>query len=184
MKFYTRIIKQRCLELVQEKKNSECFFTEAHEDKQKKLKDKDLFIDLKLGSHKAIHNLFDSFQQTALVFDDHKHNPLNPDSNKTDAGKANVLKDVSTNAISKFGDNVDREIDADQFSFPPNLKNKAEFYENVPMFLSDTYKKIYLESKKGLEGSSVVIPASGEKESQKKGSTKLYRSKWVQDKMA
>jgi hypothetical protein len=50
-----------------------------------RLSDKDLLIDLKLGSEKAINNLFEANRLNALVFQAESSSPSKHKKNKSDA---------------------------------------------------------------------------------------------------
>ena len=51
------------------------------------------------------------------------------------------------------------------------------------MFLSDNYKKIYIESKGRVTSTLSDAKSKGEGGEQKKGGAKVYRMKWLMDKL-
>ena len=60
MKLMNRIIRHKCYQLIYDKKNKIDYFTDRMEKEYEglNLEDKDLLVDLRLGSEKAIYNLF------------------------------------------------------------------------------------------------------------------------------
>jgi len=67
MKLYNRIIRNRCFEILYEKKNDPEVFATKIEKQMDHLKDQDLFIDLRLGSYKDIINLFEANREKQVV---------------------------------------------------------------------------------------------------------------------
>ena len=95
-----------------------------------------------------------------------------------------MMKKYGTVMVDVEDDDYPEE---DAFSYPPELKNKSEFYESVPLFLSENYKALYLESKNKMEGALSSLDVAKLKEAtdggNRKGNAKLYRNKWMQDKL-
>jgi hypothetical protein len=39
------------------------------------------------------------------------------------------------------------ESDEEAIEYPPQVRNKQEYFENVPLFLSDQYRRLYIDSR-------------------------------------
>lgn len=65
------------------KKKENKYSFDAYDDMR--LSDKDLLIDLKLGSEKAINNLFEANRLNALIFQAESSSPSKHKKNKSDA---------------------------------------------------------------------------------------------------
>jgi hypothetical protein len=79
IKIYNRIVRHMSYELLYKKKNDPEYFTNRMMEiyKDLKLKDEDLFIDLKLGSSKEISNLFIANQNNINIKSTFQQHPKN-----------------------------------------------------------------------------------------------------------
>lgn len=197
IKIYNRIIRHMSYELLYKKKNDPDYFSQRMMDTYNdlKLKDEDLFIDLRLGSPKDMQNLFEANQANISI-------KTAVDKRDKDDGKPKFS--VSNNEVlGKKGDVFDRvgdfnsiedQHDQQMADLPFGVKNKADMVESMPLFLSDHYRQIYMASAQaqtnyGAGASAVTSPNSvkpkkEEKKVEKKGAAKMYKSVWISEKLA
>ena len=210
IKIYNRIVRHMSFELLYKKKNDPEYFglrmMEIYSDL--KLKDEDLFIDLRLGNPKEITNLFIANKANINIktaMEQQKKQAENPSA----SGKPNFALSKDPNLIigAKKDVNFNLEdahlpghglhsVDGPHFDglndIPSGVNNKADLVETIPLFLSDHYKQIYLASAQAKNSySGITSPSSSkqadkkkdEKKEVKKGAAKVYRSAWVLGKL-
>lgn len=205
IKIYNRIVRLMSFEMIYRKKNDPEVFTDRMMEiySDLRLKDEDLLIDLRLGQPKEITNLFMANQANINVKYALEHQKKQEElaasskpgfATKKDPGmvigaKKDVLGDIQNSHLPNHGlHSVDGAHFKGVEEIPFGVKNKIDLVESLPLFLSDHYKNIYLESaqnasKYGSTATESKGAKNEEKKEIKKGPTKMYKSSWVLDKI-
>ena len=189
--------------MVYSKKNDSQYFTDRMEKQINgmALKDQDLFIDIRLGSEKEIYNLFEA-NMSNIVNEEFVFDKLtNPNQNNLGHdGREHISFETSkAPAVINFGKVGDISGKAHSHGFggrhmdrekkgPNIVTSKADKVEEMPLFLSHEYQEIYDHSKetaKNWDKSAETAKTQTKEEKKKaKGAAKLYKSGWVQKKLA
>jgi hypothetical protein len=159
--------------LIYEKKNNPVYFADRMDREMRgmSLKDSDLLIDLRLGSQKDIENLFESNRRNMLLSHEARHAEqlAAEDGRSTRAGdrmegRANALRQptpdgpymgtmgdamqsydergrVTAAALTQHG--CGHVADPTAAIQSGRVKNKADLFESLPLFLSHQYRGMY-----------------------------------------
>jgi hypothetical protein len=88
VKLFNRVIRWRCLQIVEDKKKNERFFRDDLE--KQNLEEADFFVDLKLGSFNQIKNMFKSLSKQRIITKEGQHSLSN--TSRDQVSKYDIFK--------------------------------------------------------------------------------------------